>query len=139
MGGIDALFTFPSSAAARAYFARIPKGLQQTAKHLTNKVTEGAPPFQDSIDTTVTSDFYVGGEMHGYRIAYDRLRTVEVDTGFPPGPPYVNGTFSSTETTGYLLGKNQIFSVGLQNNLNPDVSTTPSQAHHLLVKVAPEL
>lgn len=139
VGGIDELVTFPSSAAARAYFARIPKQLDQLAQQSTHNVTESTPPYQDSIDTTVTSDFYVGGKMHGDRIAYDRLHTVKVDKGFPPGPPYVNGTFNSTATTGYLLAKNQIFSVTLQNNLNPDVSTTPSQAHHLLVKVASEL
>ena len=139
VGGIDELVTFPSSAAARAYLARTPKQLDQVARQSTRHITEGTPPFQTSIDTTVTSDFYIGGKLHGDRIAYDRLHTVEVDAGFPPGPPNVNGTFSSTSTTGYLLAKNQIFSVTLQNNLNPEVSTTPSQAHHLLVKVASEL
>lgn len=135
--GEDELLTYRSAAAARAAFARLPAAGERVARLETSDITEGTPPFQVTIKTTVSSDFLFGGEILGNDSAFDILHEKVVNTG--PGGPGANTSYSSSGTTGYIRVKNQIFSATLQNSINPDISTYPSQVRHLLRKVAHEL
>jgi hypothetical protein len=130
-GGVDQLSTFPSSAAARAAFARNGAAGEKLAKAETHTITEG----QFKIKTTVTSDYFSAGLIQGNESAFDILHTTQVTTG--PGPG--SGSHSSSGTTGFIRVKNQIFAATLQNSLDPEHSTHPSQVRHLLRQVVPEL
>ena len=101
----------------------------------THVVTVGTPPFQATSSTTVSSDFFLAGHVPAAESAYDVLSTTLVSMD-----PLGNvTTFSSSATTGYIRVKNQLFGVTLQNSLNPEISTYPSQVRPLIVKVAREL
>jgi hypothetical protein len=130
-GGVDQLTTFPSSAAARAAFARNGAAGEKLAKAETHTITEG----QFKIKTTVTSDYFSAGLINGNESAFDILHTTQVTTGPGPGA----GSHSSSGTTGFIRVKNQIFAATLQNSLDPEHSTFPSQVRHLLRQVVREL
>ena len=136
-GGVDQLSTFPSAAAARAAFARNAAVGKRLARLDTHVMKEGTPPFQTTITTTVSSNYFLAGQILGNESAFDILHTQQVTKG--PGGPGENASYSSSGTTGFIRVKNQIFAVTLQNSLNPDISTYPSQVRHLLRKVAHEL
>jgi hypothetical protein len=134
-GGIDELFTYPSAAAARAAFARNPAELERAAQSETHETTVGTPPYQAKASTTVSSDYFLAGHVPAEESAYDIMTTTLVSTD-----PLGNvTTYTSSATSGYIRVKNQMFSVILQNSLNPEISTYPSQVRPLIVKVAHEL
>lgn len=135
-GGVDQLLTYSSAAAARAVFAQN-RALGETLARLgTHVIKEGAFPFQTKIATTVTSDYFLDGHIPAANeSAFDILHTPQVTTG----PGGHGSSYSSSGTTGFIRVKNQIFSAALQNSLNPEVSTYPSQVRHLLRQVAHEL
>jgi hypothetical protein len=114
-GGNDQLLTYPSSAAARAAFARNGAVGEKIARAETHTTKSG--PFTEK--TTVTSDYFLAGLIQGSQSAFEILHTTQVTTG--PGPG--TGSFSSSGTTGFIRVKNQIFSATLQNSLDPDHST----------------
>ena len=134
-GGIDQLLTYPSAAAARAAFARNPAELQRSAQSETHVTTVGTPPYQATTSTTVSSDYFLAGHVPAKESAYNIMTTTLVSTD-----PLGNVTrYSSSATSGYIRVKNQMFSVTLQNSLDPEISTYPSQVRPLIVKVAHEL
>ena len=134
-GGIDELFTYSSTAAARAAFARLPAELASSARSETKEITVGTPPYQGKQSTTVSSDYFLAGRVPAEEAAYDVMTTTLVTTD-----PLGNvTTYKSSATSGYIRVNNQMFSVTLTNSLNPEISTHPSQVRPLIVKVAHEL
>jgi hypothetical protein len=134
-GGADELTTYPSVAKARAAFARLQAQLEKVAQLQTFTNTVGTPPYQATSATTATSNYFLAGWVPADESSYDVLTTTLVSTD-----PLGNvTTLSSHSTSGFIRVKNQIFSVTLQNSLNPEISTYPSQVHPLIVKVAREL